>query len=198
MMQSKPSHAGLNNMPIAALADARHSLLLVIDVQTRLATAMPETVRTQLFKNTQQLCKAAKYLQVPILHTEQYPKGLGATDSSLKLQLKDPAIEKTSFSCCKAESFLTLLEKNKRPQIILCGMETHVCVLQTALELQAENYQVFVIEDALASRHKQHHENALSRMQQAGIIISNIESLLFEWLADASHPDFKTVSALIR
>ena len=193
-----PLAAGCNSMHAAALASADQSLLLVIDVQTRLAAAMPEAVTAQLIKNTQQLCNAATHLHIPIVHTEQYPRGLGSTDVSLHALLTEAAIEKTSFSCCNADGFLAALEQYQRTQIILCGMETHVCVLQTALELQAKKYQVFVIEDALASRQKQHHQNALSRMQQAGVIVSNSESLLFEWLRDASHPDFKTLSALIR
>ena len=185
-------------MPTAALANASQSLLLVIDVQTRLAAAMPKAVRQQQLENTVHLCTAATTLQIPILHTEQYPRGLGSTEPHLQDFLPSAAIEKTCFSCCEADIFLPALEKSRRQQIILCGMETHVCVLQTALELQAKNYQVFVIEDALASRHKHHHQNALSRLRQAGIIVSNTESLLFEWLRDASHPDFKTLSALIR
>ncbi len=197
-MRSMPLVAGCNNMPNPALADAGQSLLLVIDVQTRLAAAMPETIRQQQIENTTRLCAAATSLQIPILHSEQYPRGLGSTDTRLQKFLPQTAIEKTSFSCCDARGFLTALKTKERPQIILCGMETHVCVLQTALELQAKNYQVFVIEDALASRHHYHHKNALSRLRQADIIVSNTESLLFEWLRDASHPDFKTLSALIR
>ena len=181
-----------------ALADASQSLLLVIDVQTRLAAAMPEAVRQQQLKNTVRLCTAATTLQIPLLHTEQYPQGLGPSDASLQACFPQAAIEKTSFSCCAAENFLARLEKYQRQQIILCGMETHVCVLQTAFDLQANNYQVFVPEDALASRHKYHHRNALSRMRQAGVIISNTESVLFEWLRDASHPHFKSLSQLIR
>jgi len=181
-----------------ALADASQSLLLIIDVQTRLAAAMPEIVRQQQLENTLRLCQAASTLQIPVLHTEQYPQGLGPTDELLQDCIPTPAIEKTHFSCCQAKGFLPALETPQRTQIMLCGMESHVCVLQTALELQQKNYAVFAIEDAIISRHKHHHRNAVSRMREAGVIISNTESLLFEWLRDAAHPDFKTLSALIR
>ena len=186
-------------MTALSLCEATHSQLVVIDIQERLVAAMPSKPRQQTLRNAERLAQAAKSLQIPITHTEQYPKGLGATDKKLRAHLPDTAaIEKTCFSCCAADGFISALASHQRQQIILCGMESHVCVLQTAIELQQAGYQVFVVEDAVCSRHKQHHQNALARLRQAEIIITNVESVIFEWLRDASHPDFKSLSRLLR
>ena len=186
-------------MTALSLCEATHSQLVVIDIQGRLVAAMPSKPRQQTLRNAERLAQAAKSLQIPITHTEQYPKGLGATDKKLRAHLPDTAaIEKTCFSCFAANGFISALASHQRQQIVLCGMESHVCVLQTAIELQQAGYQVFVVEDAVCSRHKQHHQNALARLRQAEIIITNVESVIFEWLRDASHPDFKALSRLLR
>jgi len=186
-------------MSVLTLAEAKHSHLVVIDVQARLVAAMSEKPRQQTLHNAALLTQAANTLKIPITHTEQYPKGLGATEEVIRSHLADAvAIEKTCFSCFAAEGFITAVSLAQRQQIILCGMESHVCVLQTAIELQQAGYQVFVVEDAVCSRHKRHHKNALARMRQAGIIVTNAESVIFEWLRDASHPDFKSLSRMLR
>ncbi len=186
-------------MSALSLADAKHSQLVVIDVQERLVAAMPEKPRQQALHNTALLTQAANTLKIPIVHTEKYPKGLGTTEEVVRSHLAETgAIEKTCFSCCAAEGFITAVSLAQRQQIILCGMESHVCVLQTAIELQQAGYQVFVVENAICSRHKQNHNNALARLRQAGIIVTNTESVIFEWLRDARHPDFKTLSRLLR
>jgi nicotinamidase-related amidase len=186
-------------MTTLPLCDASHSQLVIIDIQERLVAAMPSKPRQQTLRNTERLAQAAKTLSIPIIHTEQYPKGLGVTYKTIRTHLSDfAAIEKTCFSCFAADGFISALASHQRQQIILCGMESHVCVLQTAIELQTAGYQVFVVEDAVCSRHKQHHLNALTRLRQAGIIIANVESVIFEWLRDASHPDFKDLSRLLR
>jgi len=186
-------------MTALPLCEATHGQLVLIDIQERLVAAMPSKLRQQTLRNAELLVQAAKTLQVPISHTEQYPKGLGVTDKTLRTHLADsPAIEKTCFSCFAADGFSSALASHQRQQIVVCGMESHVCVLQTALELQQAGYQVFVVEDAVCSRHKQNHINAIARLRQAGITISNVESVIFEWLRDASHPDFKSLSRLLR
>jgi isochorismate hydrolase len=180
------------------LADARYSQLLVIDVQTRLAQVMSD--RKSLLRNCEILLQAANILSVPVTITEQYPKGLGPTEPGLKAAFPADAapIEKTCFSCCDAEDFATNLPSFDKTQIILSGIESHVCVLQTAMDLLTKNYQVFVVADAVDSRSKDNKRIALDRMQQAGVVITNTESVLFEWLRDAKHEHFKAVSALIR
>ncbi len=181
------------------LLDRQNSVLVVIDIQERLLGAMPEQPRKQLLKNTGILIEAAGELDIPVLHTEQYPKGLGKTDTRLQAALPDrTAHEKTCFSCQQAKSFAEALAGLKHRQVVLTGMESHVCVLQTAIELRQAGYTVFAVEDAMASRRHSHHKNALQRLPQNDVDISNVESVLFEWLRDASHPAFKMLSALIR
>jgi len=185
---------------LPGLCRREHSALLIIDVQTRLAAAMPATERERVLRNSGILIVAAKALEIPIVHTEQYPHGLGPTVTELSEHLTDIAqrLEKTTFSCCGAEGFDAAVCADDRTQWILCGMEAHVCVLQTALELHARGLEVFVVEDGVCSRTESNRANALERLRQAGIVVSNTESVLFEWLRDASHPQFKALSALIR
>jgi nicotinamidase-related amidase len=187
-------------MTTPLLCQSALSQLLIIDVQERLAHTMDEDVLDKLVRNTNILIEAATALAIPVLRTEQYPKGLGPTlpDILAKLPSEQTAYEKTCFSSCGATGIEKLLNDAVRKQIIITGMETHICVLQSAIELQQQGKQVFVVQDAVCSRSKKHFKNALARMQQAGIIISNTESVLFEWLKDASHPQFKTLAKLIR
>ena len=175
------------------------SVLVLIDIQERLTTAMASGVRERLIAQVSTLITAAKALSVPVIVTEQYPKGLGATEEALKSLLLEtvPIIEKTSFSAAKVDDFLAEIAQTKRKQIILTGMQTHICIMQSALDLQQQGYQVFVVEDAVSSRSAINQDNALQRMRQAGIIISNVESIIFEWLGDAKHPAFRSLSKLI-
>jgi nicotinamidase-related amidase len=178
-------------MSDSKLVRAADSALVVIDMQERLAAAM--TARDTVVRATGILLEAAARLNVPVLITEQYPKGLGATvaDVARKLPAGSTRIEKTCFS---ASAALAL----SRPQVVLAGMEAHVCVLQTALELAAEGREVFVVADAVCSRTEANYSNALARMQGAGIILTNVESVIFEWLRDAAHAHFRELSRLIR
>lgn len=181
------------------LCDANAAQLVIVDIQERLAHAMPEKPRQQVIRNTTILVQAAGLLDIPLNRTEQYPKGLGDTLAPIAAEL--PAThwhgEKTCFACTGASGFMSRLGDGGK-QIVLAGMETHVCVLQTAMTLHASGFKVFVVEDACCSRYKQHHFNALERLRHAGVIVSNTESVLFEWLRDSSHPRFKTIAALIR
>lgn len=187
-------------MTMPLLCQSQHSQLLMIDIQERLAHTMDEDVLAKVVRNTNILIEAATALGIPLLRTEQYPKGLGPTltEISEKLPTGHTAIEKTCFSSCGATGIETYLNDAVRRQIVITGMETHICVLQSAIELQQRGKQVFVVQDGVCSRSKKNFKNAIARMQQAGIIITNTESVLFEWLKDASHPQFKTLSKLIR
>lgn len=182
------------------LLSADHSLLVVVDMQTRLAQAMPEKAAALMFSSTGHLVDAASRLNVPVIVTEQYPEGLGATDTAVvqKLSGAFQIFDKIGFSCCAAKGFNDALEMSRRKQIILVGQEAHVCVLQTALELLSLGYQAYVVEDALCSRKPEHKFYALQRMQQQGVTVTNHESVLFEWLKTAGHAEFKTISKLIR
>lgn len=182
-----------------SIADSQHSVLMVIDIQERLSTAMPKGVRDRVIEQVGVLLTAADCLSVPVVATEQYPRGLGHIEPLLKEKLPTATavIEKTNFSSAKVEAVSDALKTIGRKQIFLAGMETHICVLQTALDLLKEGYEVFVIEDAVSSRAKSNQFNALQRMRLAGAVITNVESLLFEWLGDASHPAFKKLAKLI-
>jgi nicotinamidase-related amidase len=182
------------------LLDGDKSLLLVVDLQTRLLAAMQASMARLMLENTGKLLQAAQLLQVPVLCTEQYPKGLGATEQAIKEALPDAVqcFEKTAFSCCGCDEFKRKLIVSGRRQVIIVGQETHVCILQTAMDLLRQGFQVFVVTDAVCSRLESHKDNALQRMQQAGVILANHESVLFEWLRDARHPNFKAISALVR
>lgn len=183
-----------------SLLSASNSTLVVVDIQSKLSATMLVAEAQAMNTNSQRLLTAAGLLNIPVLVTEQYPKGLGATDPAVAEYLPQPSpiFAKTGFSCCAAEGFNTALAETKRQQVVLVGQETHVCVLQTALELLALGYQVHIVEDAVCSRKTEHKFYALQRMQQHGASISNYESVLFEWLRNANHPDFKTISKLLR
>lgn len=182
------------------LLDAGNSLLVVVDMQAKLSAAMQQDDAAAMATNITRLLDAANILQVPVLLTEQYPKGLGPTAPEILEHLSAEAqvFEKTGFSCCAAEGFNQALMASGRRQVILVGQEAHVCVLQTALELLHQRFQVYVVEDGLCSRRAEHKLNALSRMQQHGATIVCHESVLFEWLKDARHAGFKAISSLLR
>jgi len=181
------------------ITQAPESVLVLIDIQERLTAAMPQGVRARVVEQIKILITAANTLSVPVVVTEQYPKGLGHTEPDLTDCLKDDVkiIEKTSFSCFKTDDFFTAINDSDRKQIIITGMETHICVLQTALDLQQQGFQVFVVEDAVSSRAKTNQYNALQRLRNAGVIITTVESVIFEWLGDANHPEFKNLAKLI-
>lgn len=178
------------------LCEQQRSQLVIVDVQERLAAAMPADAMADVEHNIGILLTAANQLNIPTLHSEQYPKGLGPTLPGLQQQLNEP-VEKTCFSCTAADDFATRLDP-QRPQVILCGIEAHICVLQTAIGLMEQGYQVFVVEDGVCSRQDSNKRNVLARLRQAGVQVSNTESVLFEWLRDASHPEFRSLSKLIR
>jgi len=184
----------------AHLCNANNSCLVVIDIQTRLTAAMPLKVLARLKRNINILLQSANTLSIPVLATEQYPKGLGPIEPEIVKLLPDNTLkfEKTCFSCTGAENFLQQLNKMGRKQIILVGIEAHVCVLQTAIQLIAEGYQVFVAADGVCSRHRENYEASLKRMSRANVVICNAESILFEWLRDAKHEHFKELSSLIQ
>jgi len=184
-------------MSAALLADQRLSQLVLIDAQEKLANVMAQDEMHHVTQQTALLLQAAKLLSVPVLVTEQYPKGLGATLASLQAHYDAKPIEKLAFSCVQVPQFARQLVGD-RPQVILAGMETHICVLQTALDLLARGKQVLVVEDAVISRHLDNKKNAILRMRQAGCVITNAESVVFEWLRVAQGDAFKTISKLIR
>ena len=173
------------------------SQVVVIDIQDKLVDVMPKSEIKKVIDASSVLIQAAKILEVPCLYTEQYPKGLGLTVKKIKSLLPEPAIEKKTFSCLDESKFKSALVKS-RPQIILCGLETHICILQTALASKAAGKEVFVVEDATLSRSSLHHQNAIARLRSEGIVITNIESVIFEWLRAAEGDQFKAITKLIK
>ncbi|MEJ2052298.1 MAG: isochorismatase family protein [Calditrichaceae bacterium] len=185
---------------MASLCNAERSQLVVIDIQQRLTSAMPEKVMARVIANTNILLQAAGLLDVAVIRSEQYPRGLGETREEVQQHFTDKTFcfEKTCFACTGSADFTSQLSKKRRPQILLTGIESHVCVLQTAIELADSGFQVYVVEDAVCSRNKHNHKNAIKRMRDAGVIVTNTESVVFEWLRDASHEHFKTIAMLIK
>ena len=188
----------VNKMP--GLIEREQSVLLSGDIQGSLLAAMQATEVRAMLNHTERLLRAADLLGIRVLVTEQYPKGLGVTDERISKLLPQPALsfEKTAFSACGNEEFNQALTNSGCRQVIILGQETHVCVLQTAVDLLQQGYQVFVVEDAVCSRNDITKANALRRMRQAGIQIICYESVLFEWIRDAAHSAFKAISASIR
>lgn len=173
---------------------------MVIDLQEKLGAAMPEKVINRVIKNTVLLLSSAGQFGIPVTITEQYPKGLGVLLPAISAAApaQSTRLEKTSFSCVGVSGFETVAQNCARTQIIVTGMEAHVCVLQTALDLHTAGRQVFVVEDAVCSRRLENYENAIYRLRQAGVTVTNSESVVFEWLRDAQHAQFKAISALLR
>lgn len=180
------------------LADRNRSQLVLVDIQEKLCAAMPADGLTDVLKHCAILLQAAALLEIPCLYTEQYPKGLGPTHGALMPWLTQaPRIEKTAFSCLAVPAFRTRLIAD-RTQIVLVGMEAHICILQTALDLLHDGYQVIVLEDAVLSRNPVNRSNALARLRAAGVIVSTTESTVFEWLNCAEGDAFKQISRLVR
>jgi len=175
-----------------------NSCVILIDMQEKLQKAMSNV--DKCIENQKLLLQSAAILKIDSIVTEQYPKGLGHTIDELKclLPANTAVIEKTSFSCCGESKFRTALKAKSRKTLIVCGIEAHVCVQQTVLDLLAEGYEVVIPADALTSRNKDNYKLALESMRQAGAFITSSESVIFMLLRDAKHPDFRQISKLIR
>jgi isochorismate hydrolase len=184
-----------------ALLDIDDSVLLVVDMQTRLSASMPADAWARARDGAILLARAAGELDLPVIVTRQYPKGLGDTDGDLAAALPAHAVtvDKTCFSAAGAESVHQALAMTGRSQVVICGMEAHVCVLQTAAGLAAHGgHTPFVVADAVCSRAEAHRDNALERLRAGGVAVTNRESCLFEWLRDSRHDRFKAVSRLLQ
>jgi len=150
-------------------------------------------------ENALKLINGFKILSVPIFFTEQYPKGLGPTESKIKAALgNDEAIQKMSFSCYGAGNFFDELKSRNTEQVVVCGIESHVCVIQTVLDLIANGFHVHVAADAVSSRRKFDYETALRRMENNGAEITLTESILFEMLNVCGTEEFKAISKLVK
>jgi len=171
--------------------------LLVVDIQERLLPAICEKER--VVENTVRLLKGAEILKLPVFATEQYRKGLGATVSAVAAALPGlEPVEKLAFSACGAPGVIDSLKAVKVTDIVLCGIEAHVCVSQTCLDLLDKGFRVFVVADAVSSRTPENCFIGLQRMRDAGAVIVSTEMVLFEWLEKAGTKEFKQILALVR
>ena len=174
-------------------------VLTIVDVQERLFNAMDAERRDDMVANVKILASAARRLDVPVLMTEQYPKGLGRTLPEVKALLPDVTpFEKTAFSCADAEGFMDRVRALGADHVILSGIEAHVCVLLTALDLLGRGLRVSVVADAVCSRRAANLEIGLGQARQAGAVITATETVVFQLLGRADSDAFRELSKLIR
>ena len=179
------------------MIDLKNCCLVVVDVQGKLAQLMYDN--QTLFKNIEILIKAAKAFSIPVIWCQQVPDALGPTIPQIaELLSGDQPINKSSFSCCGDEQFIDRLNTLERSNIILCGIETHVCIYQTALDLLAKGKHVTVVADAVSSRTQENKQLALNRMKLKGVDISSVEMTLFELIRTAKHPQFRDIAKLVK
>jgi nicotinamidase-related amidase len=189
------------------LLNVDRSIVLVIDLQGKL---MEMIERPKLVvAATGRLLKLADMFQVPVIMTEQYPRGLGPTHPEIRaafdvLSTPHRLLDKTSFGCCGDTAFGKAIEElrpgveERRRQFVIAGIEAHVCVMQTALELLNQGSQVYLCWDCVSGRGAEYRRHAFDRMTQAGAVLTNHESVAFEWARDKNHPQFRAFSALFK
>ncbi len=176
--------------------DEKNCLLILIDIQEKLVAMLEKNT---VVKQSNILLKMANILDIPAIITEQYPKGLGKTVDYLAEHLgKTKVFEKTAFSALKDDGFLDLIKSYGKKQIIIGGIESHICVHQTVADLIENGFEVYVVKDACASRKKDNFKNAIRLMRQNGAKIADTEIVLFELLKTSKHPHFKEIQALIK
>jgi nicotinamidase-related amidase len=179
------------------LIERDKSCLLVVDVQEKLAPAVSDPA--DVIRNAGILMRAGARLGVPLVVSEQYPQGLGATVPELRALAPESArVAKLSFSCADDPALRQRIKEAQRSLIVIVGMEAHVCVLQSALGLQQAGYKTVVVADAISSRAPANRDAALQRLRENGVEVATTEMVLFEWLGQAGTPEFKELSKLIR
>ena len=171
--------------------------LLVIDIQSKLLSVVYDS--ELLVGNIRKMIQGVQVLDIPVVLTEQYPKGIGYTVGEIKevIEIYSP-IEKRSFSCCGDANFNKNLSCLNRKQILVCGIEAHVCVYQTCLDLLDAGYEVHLLTDAISSRKKENCDLAISKLQHIGINLTSVEMALFEILQDSNSDEFKKISRIIK
>lgn len=181
----------------SSMLQIEKTCLVVVDVQGKLAELMWE--KDRLFNNLEILVKSANILDIPIIWCQQYPKALGDTIEEVAVHLKGLSpCDKMSFSCCGNEEFSDKLHAAGRRQVLICGIEAHICVYQTAMDLLDYDYDVQIVGDAVSSRTEENRDAALSRIKWEGAAITTTEMALFELLGTAEHPKFKDIAKLVK
>ncbi|MEW5726647.1 MAG: hydrolase [Pseudomonadota bacterium] len=179
------------------LLDASRSSLLIVDVQENLAPVMADP--RQVYRHCAILMRAAERLGIPVVVSEQYPKGLGSTVGELLALAPEGAqVEKMHFSCAAAPSVKGRLDGLGRDIVVVAGIEAHVCVLQTCIGLREAGYTVAVVADACSSRNPDNHRAAMERLAHNGVEVVTTEMAVFEWMHCAGTPEFKDISKLIK
>ncbi len=176
------------------------TVLVLVDMQERLLAAMDKVIAEGIVSRQKILLGAARELQIPVIVTEQYPKGLGKTIAELSSLFQEgwPVVEKTSFSCFGELNFRKEIERRHFKSMVLMGIETHVCIQQTAIDAQNRGFQVFLPADGVCSRKIPDMSISLELMRSLGIYVTSSESVIFSLLKDAAHPSFKKVSSLLK
>lgn len=175
------------------------SMVLAIDLQVKLLPLISD--HAEIVRAARQLLDGARLFMTPVLGTEQYPKGIGPTHAAIReafTRADAPVLEKSAFSACGDESIRAALRQLDRGQIVITGIETHVCVQQTVLDLRAMDYDVFVCADAVGSRGRLDHDTALERLRQEGAFITTVESVLFEWCHRCDTDRFRAMLEIIK
>ncbi|MCD5412497.1 hydrolase [Thermodesulfovibrionales bacterium] len=179
------------------LTDKNNASIVIVDIQDRLAAAMK--VKDEVIANCLHLIELAKMQNIPVVLTEQYPKGLGRTVQEItESLLAYQPIEKLAFSCCEEPNFMNEIKRLNKKTIILTGMETHICVLQTCTGLLMEGYNVHLVRDAVCSREKKEWKAGIEFMRDSGAVITCTETVLFQLLRIAGTEEFKVISKRIR
>lgn len=180
------------------LLDKNQTVLVVVDLQEAFRSPIPDSAL--IIEKTSLAVRGFAILDVPIIVTEQYPKGLGRTVDEILLSLPETAeiIEKTTFSSCGANSFIEILKATNAKQIVLAGIEAHICVNQTAHDLLNEGYQVHLLQDCVSSRTTHDKHTGCEKMYRSGVIPSNVEMALFELMRDSKHEKFREIQALVK
>lgn len=181
----------------AKLLEPDRSGLFIIDIQEKLLKAMFN--KDELIKNCEKLIKGCTILELSVFLTEQNPESLGKTSKVIKKAIGEvEPIEKSTFSCCGIDGFINTVRSHKLDQIILCGIESHVCVWQSAMDFISNDFQVVVAKDCTSSRNETDYQNALQRMLQEGIAVDSTEMILFEMLKSFDTDTFKKILELIK
>jgi nicotinamidase-related amidase len=186
------------------LIDRDKLVLVVIDIQERLAAAMPD--RDRVLARVPQLVRLAQLVESPVIVTRQYPRGLGESEPAIvdALAAAEAAglavvhVDKTAFCACGEPAFLSALDATRRDQVVIAGMETHICVVQTALDLVGRGYRVQVVADASCSRDAESHAVALDRMRAAGVVVTVTESVMYEAVGVAATDEFRALLEIVK
>jgi len=185
-------------MPHPNILEITKTALVVVDIQEAFRNAIPDFALTA--SRASMAVRGFQVLGVPVIVTEQYPQGLGPTAEEIRLSLPDDfeIFDKTAFSSCGAAAFVSELEKHAIKQVVLCGLETHVCINQTAHDLLDLDFQVHILTDCVCSRFEHDKQAGLAKMQSARVISSSIEMALFELMRDSKHDKFREIQTLIK